>query len=374
MAATRSTNNEPRQARRMSVFVASPGDVAAERDAVSLVVAEINRVLGRHLGCSIETVRWETDARPGVGDDPQDVINQQIDAYDIFVGIMWRRFGTPTKRAASGTGEEFERALASFRKEGRPTIMFYFRNEPFYTTDERELKQFAKVAKFQRDLRKLGVLYWSYRSPLDFERNVREHLMRHLLRHLAVFTTNLDSLIESYSRSENLTSVRPSPEPRVVEGSGFAGISVSAKATGFASHSIFLAYAHADGDRARTIYRELTASGHRVWMDIEALLPGQMWWNEVESALRTASVFMPLVSERSSRGESGAAKELNLVLARGRDGPRVIPVRLDPVPLPSPFTRFQAVDFFLPDGLQRLLDALQRPPQSASAKRTERTP
>ena len=56
--------------RRVRVFVASPGDVAGERDTVSYVVSEVNRVLGEHLGFPIETLRWETDARPGVGEDP----------------------------------------------------------------------------------------------------------------------------------------------------------------------------------------------------------------------------------------------------------------------------------------------------------------
>jgi hypothetical protein len=352
MPTKRTKKNLSARPRRMSVFVASPGDVADERNVVSLVVAEINRVLGEHLGFSIETVRWETDAHPGVGDDPQDVINRQIGVYDVFVGIMWRRFGTPTKRAGSGTGEEFQRALAAFKKNGRPTIMFYFRNEPFYSTDQGDLKQFARVAKFQKDLRSLGVLYWSYRSPLEFERNVREHLMRHLLTaspNPATTTAGAGRRDPKATQSEKL----------------FPTTSV-----GTVVQSIFLAYSHADGAHARAIFRELSAAGHRVWMDTEALLPGQMWWREVEKAVAASGVFMPLISERTPRTHSGALKEFEVVQHQGPRAPTVIPVRLDPTPLPEALAAFQAVDFFLPDGPQRLLEALQRRPHSAGLQQT----
>ena len=41
--------------------------------------------------------------------DGQDVINRQIeDKYDLFIGIMYTKFGSPTNRAESGTVEEFE--------------------------------------------------------------------------------------------------------------------------------------------------------------------------------------------------------------------------------------------------------------------------
>src|SRR4051812_22297668 len=101
--------------RILKVFVASPGDVTDEREALSRLVRDINDVLAflapeRRL--TLELVRYETHAYPDVG-APQDVINRQIPIdYDIFVGVMWKRAGTPTKNAGSGTIEEFHRALA----------------------------------------------------------------------------------------------------------------------------------------------------------------------------------------------------------------------------------------------------------------------
>jgi hypothetical protein len=42
---------------------------------------------------------------------PEQLILDQIGQYDLFVGIMWRRFGTPTGVAGSGTEQEFDHAL-----------------------------------------------------------------------------------------------------------------------------------------------------------------------------------------------------------------------------------------------------------------------
>src|SRR5690349_22389526 len=95
---------------KLSVFVASPNDVREERDRIQRVVEEFNLGIAKAQGLILELIRWETHAWPDIGDDAQDVINRQIPIPDIFIGILWKRFGTPTKRADSGTQEEFERA------------------------------------------------------------------------------------------------------------------------------------------------------------------------------------------------------------------------------------------------------------------------
>ena len=128
--------------RKLRVFIASPGDVEEERDLVSLIVEELRRNVARLVSVELETIRWETHAWPDVGDDAQDVINRELGNYDVFVGIMWKRFGTRTKRAPSGTAEEFERAYAYFTAYGRPKIMFYFRAKPFFPADLSQLRQF----------------------------------------------------------------------------------------------------------------------------------------------------------------------------------------------------------------------------------------
>src|SRR5262245_54633672 len=84
----------------LRVLIASPGDVAAGRDHASAVLAELNRGVAAEAGFYLEAVRWETHARPDFG-RVQQLITDQLGSVDIFVGIMWRRFGTPTGVAES---------------------------------------------------------------------------------------------------------------------------------------------------------------------------------------------------------------------------------------------------------------------------------
>lgn len=158
-------------------FLASPSDVLPERKIASTIVDELNSIWGGFLGIVLELVRWETHAYPGIGDDAQAVINDQIDDnYDIFIGIMWGRLGTPTHRARSGTAEEFERAYRRFMTD--PTsvrIMFYFKS---VAPDEVGEEQIRAMEEFRERVIGLGVLPWTFATTEDFQALLRLHLSR----------------------------------------------------------------------------------------------------------------------------------------------------------------------------------------------------
>jgi hypothetical protein len=319
------------------VFIASPSDVAEERDITSLVVGEINRIFGNPFGVDLDAIRWETHAWPDVGEDAQDVINKQIGEFDVLVGVMWRRFGSPTKRAKSGTGEEFERAYELFRMHGRPKIMFYFRTTPFYTTDLKEIAEFRKVVEFRKALEKLGVLYWTYDTPLQFERNVREHLIRQIL-HLAEIAAPPQG--EEAKELRHETWIERGPE----------------------RPSVFVAYSHMDRDDVRSVCRALEAAGYPTWLDEQNLVPGQLWHQEVDRAIRGADVILLLLSSRTDLERGFVAEELEAAthLASQSRGPVLIPVRLDRMEPPATLREIQWVDYFAPDGLARLIEAIDR--------------
>jgi Domain of unknown function (DUF4062) len=168
------------------VFVASPGDVLPERDALGKLIREINQTItavAPEKGIRLELVRWETHASPA-GGRPQGVINDQIGEYDIFVGIMWRRFGTPTTEAGSGTEEEFDRAYNGFQQRGVPHIMFYFCQAPAPPPKSAtEVEQLSRVVAFRDRLSDLA-LVWEYADHSDFVDTVRPHLLQGLTRFL----------------------------------------------------------------------------------------------------------------------------------------------------------------------------------------------
>src|SRR5216683_2760313 len=164
---------------KVRLFVASPGDVASEREHLARVVSELNVTIGSYKGLTVEFVRWETHCTPAMG-RPQRVITAQIGSYDVFVGVMWRRFGTPTEEADSGTEEEFRTAYNCWLKDNSVHILFYFSQKPFMPRTDEEVEQVRKVLRFRGELEEKGLI-WEYRDNDDFPNVVRPHLSRVLL-------------------------------------------------------------------------------------------------------------------------------------------------------------------------------------------------
>lgn len=165
---------------KIRIFISSPGDVRDERERLTKVFEELNTTVAAEKGLVLEAVRWETHARAEIGDGPQAIINRQLGTdFDVFLGIMWQRFGTPTAEADSGTEEEFLHAYEAREADRRKRILFYFCERPPETWPPDDYKQLAKVGAFRSELEKKGLL-GTYKTAEDFADRVRRDLT-HLL-------------------------------------------------------------------------------------------------------------------------------------------------------------------------------------------------
>ena len=165
----------------IQVFLASPSDLSTERTIVADIIAELNRTIAPELGILMRLVRWE-DMVPSIEWRAQDVVFNQggVDVSDIFVGILWNRFGTATGRADSGTMEEFDLAYVAWQQHQRPRIMFYFCQRPSNLVRKDELEQKLRVLSFKEGLAKRGI-YREFSSAEDFEEALRQDITKHLL-------------------------------------------------------------------------------------------------------------------------------------------------------------------------------------------------
>ena len=97
-------------------------------------------------------------------------------------------------------------------------------------------------------------------------------------------------------------------------------------------------------------------------MDEQDLLPGQFWHDEVSKAIQRSNATVILVSANASPEKGFWSKELELVLRKSseQDGRAIIPVRLDKSEPPASLRHLQWIDYFGPDGPDRLVQAIEQ--------------
>jgi hypothetical protein len=152
----------------VDLFVSSPGDCAAEREAVASAIHDLN-LTARTL-CGLEACLISSgDLYPGIADYTQQVINRQLPDYDIHVGLWRHRVGTPTPVAPSGTVEELRNALDRYQRTRRPWIMCYFQTD--------SAQNFTDVQDMIMDR---GCYYHTYVDISELRRMFLDHLTEYL--------------------------------------------------------------------------------------------------------------------------------------------------------------------------------------------------
>lgn len=171
----------------ITVFVASPGDVATERKHVADVAASLNRHTAAEREVQFRVLDWKTDARPRVHEHgPQGPIDEDmpIGQCDIVVGILWKRVGTPIPEMGGETGAEHEirTAIAASRQSGKPEVVICFNDAPYRPKTVEESEQATQVLKFRLS-KEIRGLELAYEGPGDFCEKIRDYLEKYLIAH-----------------------------------------------------------------------------------------------------------------------------------------------------------------------------------------------
>lgn len=167
----------PRTVVAYKVFLASPGDVKKERTIVKKVIDTYNQIHSCD-NIKLELLCWEDSTHPSFGDYTQDVVNSQIgDDYDVFIGILWARFGTPTPKYESGTEEEFYRAYERYKNGDRMKLMVYRKDESIPPSSI-DVEQLQKINRFTSEVGKLGGYYFTFTEEMQFQDMLLKHLDR----------------------------------------------------------------------------------------------------------------------------------------------------------------------------------------------------
>jgi len=141
-------------------------------------------------GFFLELAEWQ-QCVPDLG-RTQEVIFQELkpESWDIFVGMLWTRFGTPcglrepeTHRELTGTEAELLKAIEIYLAHGRPRVLIYRSTRPPKSLKDVHGPQLEAIDDFLKNCEPKGkhpALVKLYEEPDEFERLVNEHLRKTL--------------------------------------------------------------------------------------------------------------------------------------------------------------------------------------------------
>jgi hypothetical protein len=132
---------------------------------------------------------------------------------------------------------------------------------------------------------------------------------------------------------------------------------------------IFISHATPqENDFATWLGSRLVAAGYETWVDQTRLLGAEIFWNDIDEAIRGRSAKVIVALSRAAIAKDGVLDEIAIAVATGRklqDPEFIVPVRVDDLPfdeVPPSLVRKNIIDFSAgwADGLARVLKVLAR--------------
>lgn len=176
----------------LRVFLASPGGLESERDAIEQLAGTLNANFSDRLNVTIIVRRFEQRAaRSG---RPQAQINPWVDDCDLLIAIVHRRWGSPSGEGdQTGFSEEFDRAIDRFETTGHPVVSLHFKAvDPESEADAGP--QLAQVMAFRRRIEADHVGLYANFDSLD---GLKVNIMQLLFEEMHAASDPSEDLIES---------------------------------------------------------------------------------------------------------------------------------------------------------------------------------
>jgi HEAT repeat protein len=147
---------------------------------------------------------------------PQALLNPMVDECDLFVGLLWERWGQPSGQYSSGFEEEYERARARRKAHDKPEIWLVFKQvDPSKLRDPGD--QLKKVLEFKRSQTELHeVLFKEVRDADDWKNKFKDWLLEHVLMLPSPVPT-------AHQQPAGVVPVSDSPDTSAVDSSSQVG-------------------------------------------------------------------------------------------------------------------------------------------------------
>ncbi len=168
---------------QIKVFISCPGDVDPEKQIARDVCDSISKVYGKSRNIQVKPIDWKKEIIPEItGEGAQSVIDSQLEDYDydIYIGILWSRFGDKMENGHTPTEWEYDWAFNRMRASGKPKIQFYFKTEEFYPRNSYEANQLSDIINFKEERVQPPGYCKEFKKLEDFQREVYEFILNYV--------------------------------------------------------------------------------------------------------------------------------------------------------------------------------------------------
>ena len=125
---------------------------------------------------------------------------------------------------------------------------------------------------------------------------------------------------------------------------------------------VFVSYSRDDQPFVELFVHSLQGAGVKTWFDLDDLLPGQKWENEIEDRITDAKIFLPFLSESAAQRRGYFQSEQVIALKAAMRVPSdqifLMPVLLGSVAIPRDMRQYHAVDLSADGAIEKVAQAL----------------
>jgi hypothetical protein len=180
---------------------------------VQRIVEELNGALLPH-GWQVGLLGWEQ--RGPTGGRAQADINADVRSCDVFLGVLWNRWGRPTGEHQSGFEEEWTIALERHRSSGSPDLWLYFKRLGEEASNESgDSDQLARVLSFRREVEDGELAFYkTYEQADQFASLVRARLLAEVIERTGLTRTDIGAVAVNWAAAYEQEPVDFVPDGR----------------------------------------------------------------------------------------------------------------------------------------------------------------
>jgi len=171
--------------RSIKIFVASPGDVAAERQIASSVISQVDKTFVEMFDTTLAVLRWESEpplTKLVTLQSIQEGINEKVKECDILILILASRIGSKEKGFNDhNTKREIDLMIERIRRGERVFMLTYYK----YIKENYDPGEQEKEVKILRNsLQDINISHNDYSDIYEFEKRLTHDLFKTVLLYL----------------------------------------------------------------------------------------------------------------------------------------------------------------------------------------------